>query len=392
MSGSGENENTGLVEQRDEVQERLQGLLQELMEEKPAKYAVAAVENGNGSFRWTGAAGQAQPDGTPMAPDTPFWMASVTKLYIAAAILKLHEQGRLSLEQAMVDYLPENLAAGLHQMQGVDYTPRITVRNLLEHSSGLPDYLEVHLPGEKSLFQRVMEEGDRSWTMAEKLQIVREVNSPLFPPQPRDARPRRIRYSDTGFQLLIAIIEHLTGQTLAKAFRELIYQPLGLNATYHPGTAPTRPAADAATIWNGDEPLHLPLGMQSFHDLNAAAGNMIAFMRALVTGQVFDDPATFQLMTGPWNRFPFSLNLTPVAPGWPIEYGMGMMRVRIPRLFTPLRPVPEVIGHTGVCGAWLYYCPPLDLYLAGSGRGQLVDGGFPFRLVPRILSIMTSGR
>jgi len=47
-----------------------------------------------------------------------------------------------------------------------------------------------------------------------------------------------------------------------------------------------------------------------------------------------------------WNRLGFSIS--PVDPGWPIEYGLGMMHLLAPSSLTPFRPFPEIIGHAGV--------------------------------------------
>jgi D-alanyl-D-alanine carboxypeptidase len=89
-------------------------------------------------------------------------------------------------------------------------------------------------------------------------------------------------------------------------------------------------------------------------------------------------------MTAHWNRLAFSLSLRPVAPGWPIEYGLGIMRFRMPRLFSPLRPMPPLVGHTGVTGSWLFHCPDLDLILSGT-VDQATAAPLPFRFLPRLL-------
>jgi hypothetical protein len=68
-----------------------------------------------------------------------------------------------------------------------------------------------------------------------------------------------------------------------------------------------------------------------------------------------------------WHRFGLPKDLASLRlPGWPIEYGIGLMRFELPRILTPFRPVPAVIGHTGSLGSWLFYCPARDLYLAGT--------------------------
>jgi CubicO group peptidase (beta-lactamase class C family) len=122
--------------------------------------------------------------------------------------------------------------------------------------------------------------------------------------------------------------------------------------------------------------------LHAFRDLYSTAEENIRFMRALLRGELFDDPATLDVMTSGWTRFGFKL--VPTSPGWPIEYGHGIMRFRIPRLFSPRRATPEVIGHTGVSGSWLFYCRELDLILAGT-VDQVSAAAMPFSFVPMVL-------
>jgi hypothetical protein len=60
------------------------------------------------------------------------------------------------------------------------------------------------------------------------------------------------------------------------------------------------------------------------------------------------------------------------------------MRFRLPRIFTRLRRLPAVIGHTGSTGCWLFYSPEWELLLAGS-VDEVVAGALPYRIVPRML-------
>jgi len=357
-------------------------LLERLVSRKDIRHAIVAVESGDRSLRWIGAMGDAHPDGTPMRDDTPFWVASVTKLYIAACILKLEERGLLGLGDPVSKHLPQSLIGGIHRLGGVDYTDQITLQHLLGHSSGLPDYFERPRGG-RSLLERLAER-DLSWTTEDAMRIVREEMTPLFPPQPVDAARRRISYSDTNYQLLISVIEAVTGRPLQAAFEELLFRPLGLEGTYLPGTR-TEPAPKPATVWAGDRPLDIPLGMQSARDLVSTADETLAFMWALVRGELFDRTSTLDLMLGRWSRFSLSLVLT--RPGWPIEYGLGMMRVRIPRLFSPMRPTPPVVGHTGISGSWLFHCPRLDVVLSGT-VDQMAASALPFRFVPKLLRML----
>jgi D-alanyl-D-alanine carboxypeptidase len=371
-----------LSSKSDQLEKILQEQLQRLVTTRHIHHAVAAIESMDGSFKWSGTAGIAYPDETPMTIDTPFWIASITKLFTAAAILKLHEQEQVSIEQPMATYLPGKLIHGLHRFKGVDYTENITLQNLLGHSSGLPDYIEIHRRDEKSLFDKILAAGDLSWTLEDLISIVRDVNSSFFPPQASEAKNKKVRYSDTNYQLLIAILEAVTGKPLHEIFDEMFYKPLGLKKTFHPGKSPAGVVPPAATLWYKETPLNIPQAMASFKDPFSTVDDLLIFMRALLRGDLFNDPATVKLMHTEWNRFGFSIS--PVGPGWPIEYGLGMMRMLVPRFLTPIRPFPAFFGHTGATGTWLFYCAQLDLLLAGD-VSQITAGPVPFQFVPKIL-------
>ncbi len=63
---------------------------------------------------------------------------------------------------------------------------------------------------------------------------------------------------------------------------------------------------------------------------------------------------------------------------------MGVMRFQLPRLFTAMRRLPAVLGHTGSTGCWLFWCPEYDVCFAGSVN-EVSAGDIPFRVVPTFL-------
>ena len=364
------------------IAELLDGALDDLGNQSGVRHAILGVEPGDRSYRWIGATAPVDQAGTPMTPETPYCLASVTKLYIGAAVLRLHEQRRLSIDDRLTDHLSARLVSGLHRRQGVDRSDRRTLRHLLGHASGLPEYLSEAPKGKKALLNQIVEDGDRGWEASEVLDMARAANGAHFDPRPFDGRRHTVRYSDTNFQLLIAVIEAVTGQPIHEAFRTLLYEPLGLTRTWHPGTPPEAEMPSPALLWAGDEPLNRPLALRSFRDLFSTADETLRFLRALITGEVYDSRETAGLM---WEHFnPLAFSLIPTSPGRPIEYGIAMMRFQAPRFLKPFIRIPKMIGHTGASGSWLFYAPDSDLYITGT-VDQLTAPEVPFRKIPQLV-------
>jgi len=334
-----------------------------------------------------------------MTPTTPWFIASITKLFIASTVLRMVEEGELALEDRVVDRLPANYTDRLHVLDGEDRTDRITVEHLLSHSSGLADFIEDYPAppsnggaDRRSLVEILVEEGDRTWTLEDTVRWVRERLTPHFAPQPLDAPRTRIRYSDTNYQLLTGIIEARRDAPFFKVLEDLVLDPLELEHTWLPGhPRGSGPEPEVAALYAGGEVAQFPSFLASIADLNSTCEDLLGFLRALVEGRLFRDPGTWQRMQARWYRFSLPLDRAAIRqPSWPIEYGLGVMRFGLPRFLTPFRPVPQVVGHTGSTGTWLFHAPEPDLYLVGAVN-QITAGAVPFRVVPRVLRALADG-
>src|SRR5690606_25098216 len=197
-------------------------------------HADIALASGDGARRWSAAAGPAD---HPPKPGTPFFIASVTKRFIITLVLQAHERGELDLAAPIGRYLPAETTTGLHVLGGIDRTPAITVRHLASHTSGLPDHFEKRRGG-PSLNEHLAAGRDAAWTFEDMLRTTRERQRPHFEPQDLTAARQKARYSDTGFQLLIRIVETVTGRPFADLLTERILAPLGLERTWLPGHRP----------------------------------------------------------------------------------------------------------------------------------------------------------
>lgn len=194
---------------------------------KQIKNCTLYVTKGDGSFTWSGAAGIANQAGeVPMTKDTPIYLASLTKVFTAVAIMKLYEQGALRLDDPMTKYLPQDLVRGIHVYQGHDYSNEITIEQLLAHTSGIPDYYDEKGKDGKTLFEIFKADQKRQWTVEEQITRARDDLTPAFKPG------EKAFYSDTNYQLLGKIIEARTGKSLQVVFDEFFFDPLGLKHTW----------------------------------------------------------------------------------------------------------------------------------------------------------------
>lgn len=366
-----------------QLDERLTSLLGRAVDRRRhVRHGLLSVARVDGSWAWQGSHGVADTDGTPITAATRYPIASVTKLYTAAVALRLTEQGLLALSDRLVDLLAPEVTDGLHVHDGVDHTDRITLEHLLGHTSGLPDYYGGAPRGGRSAEERLLAGEDAPMPFDEVVRVVRDDLEPHFPPQPLDVSRPRAQYSDTNFQLVGAAIEAVTDEPLHVVFDRLLFAPLGLDDTSsYPHVPRSGRSADPGTsVWAKDVVLQ-PAGALRHQvadgGIVSTLQDQIRFMTALVTGEVFADPATWPLMQRRLARVFF-----------PIDYGLGVMRYAPPRWMSPVFAIPPVVGHTGSTATWLFHCPELGIVTAGTF--DVAHPPLPFRFLPHVLRTVQS--
>ncbi|WP_344071680.1 serine hydrolase domain-containing protein [Streptomyces crystallinus] len=260
-----------------------------------------------------------------------FRMGSNTKTMMATLVLQLVAQDRLALTDPVEKWLPGRVPDGR----------AITLRMLLNHTSGLRDYTE-----DPAILPSIMGQDQRGWTSRELLALgVR--HDPLFPPGSSWA------YSNTNYAAIGAVLEEATGRSLAELVRDRIARPLGLRHTYY--------ATDAA--WHGphargQEPdaAHMPPGVPTeYRDFAGAhrdgqvdvsdnnpswggaagavvssAGDWHTFFTALMSGRLLPAAQLAQMRTA-----------VPVFPDQPDGPGYGLGIATVPT------PCGRVWSHDG---------------------------------------------
>jgi CubicO group peptidase (beta-lactamase class C family) len=307
-----------------------------------------------------------------LCPGSPaqYFIASATKLYVTAIVMQLRNEGKVELGTPAANFLDPAVMAGIHINKGVDSSEQITVRELISHTSGIGDYFEGKRADGGTHIGDIITQ-DFSWTFDDVLRITKEQLKPKFAPSARG----KAYYSDTNFQILGALIEAVTGSSFEQTLHSRIIEPLGLTGTY-PFTLETLDRiSEVAPVLYGKQPLVIPKAMASVRSdggIVSTAKDGIAFLEAFMRGKLFPSEYLDE-MQGTWRRIFASF-----------EYGVGIMRFALPRIFSPFRAVPQMIGHSGASGAVLYYVPKADLFISGTVN-QLKNRSLPYNLMIRLV-------
>ena len=254
----------------------LQRILDQTVADGYIPGAVLAVSI-PGQQPWTGASGVAdRSQGHPMQPTTGIRIASISKMFTAVVALQLVEEGKLDLDAPVATWLPDLLPNG----------DAITIRNLLQHTSGLYDYLE-----DRNFVTQAYQTPARVWEPRELVAYATR-----FPPTFEPGVEGAWDYASTNYVILGMIIEQVTGRMLADEMRQRIFDPLGLEHTFFPPQEPIR--IDLAHGYsNRVDQTQAPMTFVfATANIVSTASDVRRFAQALFEGQLLE-PATFALMT-----------------------------------------------------------------------------------------------
>ena len=337
------NNNTGIKQKTEE-------LFQKQLKKNNIHNAFLSVYSPSRSIDWNYTGGIFQ-SGEKVSSDNPFLTASIGKTFSATAIAKLVEQGKLKFGDTVNRYLPDSIMQGLHVYNGVDYSAEITIAHLLQHTSGLPDYFEGKtIDGRANVMELLFSKPDKFWEPVETIEFAKKKMEPLFVPG------NGFNYTDTEYVLLGLIIEKLSGTNLQNYFEEHFFKPLEMKHTsMHLRSTPLEQTLKLAETYAGDFEVSSIASLSADWaggGLVSTGSDLIKFQQALFSGKIIS-AETLQTMQ----------HWVPETHG--MEYGFGLRKIAFRKLF-PTLPDLTIIGHSGSTGSFMFYCPELDVYLAGT--------------------------
>lgn len=250
---------------------------------------------------------------------------SITKTFVTTVILQLEAEGKLRLDDSVERWLP-----GLLQGNGYDGN-KITIRQLLNHTSGVHDMVETpewraYMNGPGFLEHRY------EYRSPERIVAMGLKYPPYWAPG------GGWHYSNTGFVIAGMIIEKATGNPWAREAERRIVKPLGLRETTFPGTDPKMPAPHAVgysklyaekpgpEVYDATE--YNPAWSGATGEVISTTGDLNRFYSALLRGKLFP-------------KKQLDAMLTTVKTGQPFEYGLGL-------IVRSLSCGVKVYGHDGI--------------------------------------------
>ncbi|MFD0796283.1 serine hydrolase domain-containing protein [Maribacter chungangensis] len=334
----------------EKAHKKVDSLFQKQLRQKNVHNAFLTVHSNRLGIDWNYAQGNFK-DGTPVSENNPFLSTSIAKTYTATLVMILQEEGKLDVDDSLAEYLPSDIIEGLHIYKDVDYSQQIRIKQLLNHTSGLPDYFE-DAPNEGPAFMELLfSDPEKMWNPLETIDFAKSKLTPHFLPG------KGYHYSDTEYVLLGLLIEELTGKPLHEVLSEKLFRPLNMQNTYmHLRSQPLdESTGKLAELYVDDAEI------SSFKSLSAdwaggglatTAQDLLKFHKALNEEKLVSKKSLRQMQK--WVKESFGL-----------EYGYGLRKFQLKKL-NPLLGRLTLIGHSGTSGAFMYYCPEMDVYLTGT--------------------------
>jgi D-alanyl-D-alanine carboxypeptidase len=283
----------------------------------------------------------------PVKVDSPYHSASVGKTMCATLYGMLVDEGRISYDDKIVNWLDQDILEGLFVVDGKNYSNEVTIRQLLNHTSGVGDYFEDPVRSGPTMLELIITQPDHRFTPKELVAFTSENQFPV-------GKPGEVfNYSDTGYILLGMILEVIEGKPYAKILKERIFVPLKMENSYLLFHNEEQIKEDILGIYvnNLDFSNKEALSVDwSGGGIVTTMSDLLIFMKALVNGELVSNETLGQM-----TYFDKQYDKG-------IRYGMGMMYFDFSELSFLLGSMSDVYGGVGSTGTYMFYDKAHDTY------------------------------
>lgn len=281
----------------------------------------------------------------PIQRSDRFRIGSITKTFVATILLQLQEEGELSLDDPAADYLPDEVVESLTNADAA------TVRQLLNHTSGIPDYSIVD-----EFWEVVATDPTHQWTAAEAITYAYGWDASF-------KAGTDFEYCNSNYLLLELIINDITGESLAQQLRRRIFDPLGMSNTYLE-ISETLPGGITQAYGSEDEDGNSTI--ENVTEVNEGYGlgdggiistvdDLTIFVHALLDGDLLKDDSLAEMLDG-------------TVLGDDYAYGLG--------IYSTETPFGGFWGHSGATAGFLgemWYDPEADITVIALSNSYQYD-------------------
>jgi D-alanyl-D-alanine carboxypeptidase len=273
---------------------------------------------------WSSTAGLADiPNKVTLSQCHTLGIGSISKTFAAATILKLQDEGKLNINELAGKYLPEEYTQNIRNLD------KATIKNLLQHTSGVKDYLDIN-----GLFN--------IYNLTTKAKSAKENLKTIYGKKAQFEVGEKWVYTNSNYLILAVIIENITKKSAYEVITEKIISPLGLQNTYASATRPSSLSRGYYDSFNNGMMRDLTL-----FDYNAVGGqdmldgglvsnsyDLAAFMEALGTEKIISKKSLTEMQS----KIGLAVDI-PEELSYIKDYGLGLFQLEIDG--------KKAIGHGG---------------------------------------------
>ena len=337
------------------LETKFQAIIDSVYSANPTSVGImVSIVSPEQNISWSGASGYSnRTDKTELDADQPALIASITKMYVSATILRLVENGKLSIDQPVGNLLTPR-TKNLFEQHGYD-PGLIMIKHLLSHTSGIRDFIN------QKYIDLVNKNKSHRWTRDEQLELTIKAGPPLGKPE------SVYSYSDANYLLLSEIIESITEQPFYTAMRALLdYESLNIHNTWFP-TLEEKPGETKPLVhqywgevnWDSRD-LDASVDLYGAGGIASTSHDLASFAYKLFNNEIIKDTTVLhQIFTK-----------IPTRDFKPSDYHLGLSYYNFSGL--------TAYGHGGFWGTRVLYFPELKtsiaVYVLERDKQGLING------------------